>query len=105
MRHRILTCKNHLHLRWSCKDIAWDVGGYNGLRHIFFNGTPSGKGMFSDGSGLDCTYFKDGKSIIECDCPTTDLILAPEDTLVTETPIVDKGVANGIKTGTNTQNN
>ena len=68
MIHRILTCKNHPNLRWSCKDIAWS-GFYNGSRNIFFNGTPSGKGMFSDGSGLDCTQIdKDGKWIEECKC-------------------------------------
>lgn len=83
MRHKILTCKNHPELRWSCKDIAWDEGyGYNSSRHIFFNGTPSGKGMYSDGSGLDCTYMKDGKHFEECKCPASDLILAPEDELV-----------------------
>jgi len=82
MIHRILTCKNHPNLRWSCKDIAWS-GFYNGSRNIFFNGTPSGKGMFSDGSGLDCTQIdKDGKWIEECKCHSSDLILAPEDELV-----------------------
>lgn len=73
---RILTCKNHPNLRWSCKDIAWD-GHYNGSRNIFFDGVPSGKGMFSDGSGLDCTIL-----VNECDCSSADLILAPEDSLV-----------------------
>jgi len=83
MIHRILTCKNHPDLRWSCKDIAWCDGfGYNGCRNIFFDGTPSGKGMFSDLSGLDCILFKDGQEIKECSCPSKDLILAPEDKLV-----------------------
>lgn len=82
MIHRILTCKNHPNLRWSCKDIAWS-GFYNGSRSVFFNGTPSGKGMFSDGSGLDCTQIESsGKWIPECECPASDLILAPEDALV-----------------------
>jgi len=76
MRHRILTCKNHKDLRWTCKDIAWS-GRYNGSRNIFFCGTPSGKGMYSDGSGLDCI------GVRECDCPPDNLILAPEDSLVT----------------------
>jgi len=76
MKHRILTCKNHPNLRWSCKDIAWD-GHYNGTRSIFFKGTPSGKGMYEDGSGLDCVC-----SELECDCPSKNLILAPEDSLV-----------------------
>lgn len=83
MRHRILTCKNHPELRWSCKDIAWsDKSGYNGTRHVFFNGIPSGEGMYSDGSGLNCTMIKDGKIIEECSCKGSDLILAPEDKLV-----------------------
>lgn len=84
MKHRILTCKNHPELRWSCKDIAWSDGyGYNGKRNLFFNGTPSGKGMFYDGSGLECTKVKDGALVDECECPPKDLILAEEDKLVT----------------------
>lgn len=83
VRHRILTCKNHPELRWSCKDIAWS-GFYNGCRSIFFNGVSTGK-MFSDGSGLECNHVdKDGKYILECKCPASDLILAPEDALVKE---------------------
>jgi hypothetical protein len=85
MRHRILTCKNHPNLRWSTKDIAWQEGyGYTGVRTLFFKGTPSGTGMYSDHSGLDCTKIKDGKSVHECECPAKDLILAPEDKLVLE---------------------
>lgn len=85
MRHRILTCRNHLNLRWSCKDIAW-FGGYNGCRNIFFNGVPSGKGMYSDGSGLNCTHTdpETGLYVPECKCPPNDLILAPEDSLVVQ---------------------
>lgn len=82
----ILTCKNHPHLRWSCKDIAITDGRYNGSRSIFFHGEPTGEGMFSDGSGLHCaTYInKDGnpRVVYECQCPPSDLILAPEDALV-----------------------
>jgi hypothetical protein len=83
MRHRILTCKNHPNLRWSCKEIAWS-GFYNGTRSIFFNGEPDGSGMYFDGSGLSCTtYFPDrpiGDRIVrECSCDSADLILAPED--------------------------
>lgn len=83
MRHRVLTCKNHPELRWSCKDIAWS-GGYNGMRSIFFNGTPTGEGLFSDGSGIYCTEIVPQTNTIvrECDCPSSDLILAPEDALV-----------------------
>ena len=60
MRHVLLTCRNHPDLRWSCKQIAFtptdDGGRYNGERHIFFQ-------------GYGC----------ECDCPASDLRLAPED--------------------------
>lgn len=87
MRHVILTCKNHPNLRWGCKEIAFsDEGGYNGSRNIFFRGEPSGKGMYSDGSGLDCTtFFPDRTNPIvqECDCPSGDLIRALEDAMVT----------------------
>jgi hypothetical protein len=82
MRHRILTCKNHPDLRWSCKDIAWGESGYNGSRSLFFIGTPSGKGMHFDGSGLDCTTILNGQIVQECDCPSAELVLAPEDELV-----------------------
>jgi len=83
MRHVILTCKNHLDLRWSCKDIAFsDKGGYNSMRNIFFNGTPSGEGMYSDNSGLDCTRMLESKFIEECSCSSRDLIRAEEDKLV-----------------------
>lgn len=87
MRHVILTCKNHPLLRWSCKEVAFtDEGGYNGLRNIFFLGIPSGKGMHSDGSGLDCTtvikMFDGWEPVRECGCPSSDLVRAPEDALV-----------------------
>ena len=76
----ILTCKNHLNLRWSTKEIAW-TGGYNGCRNIFFMGEPTGKGMYRDRSGVDCDiYFPDRADpiVAECPCPASDLILAPE---------------------------
>lgn len=86
MRHVVLTCKHHPNLRWSCKEIAFDDGyGYNGCRNIFFMGEPTGKGMHSDGSGLDCnTYFpeRDNPIVKECDCSPSDLIRAPEDAMV-----------------------
>lgn len=89
MRHAILTCMNHPNLRWSCKHIAFTEGhGYNGMRHIFFNGEPDGKGMYDDKSGLSCTTFIEGKDSVEsrhvqeCQCPGTKLILAAEDKLV-----------------------
>lgn len=79
MRHVILTCKHHPNLRWSCKEVAFTPGyGYNGSRSIFYNGSPDGKGMYTDGSSLSCTVVEP-----ECRCPPTDLILAPEDSLVT----------------------
>ena len=57
MRHLHLTCKNHPTLNWSCKEIAYSPGfGYNGQRHIFF-----------DGPG------------IECSCSPKDLVLHPND--------------------------
>ncbi len=83
MRHVILTCKNHPNLRWSCKEIAVTNGRYNGSRNIFFNGAPSGEGMYSDGSGLHCTEVVDGQYVRECTCPGSDLVVAPEDSLVT----------------------
>lgn len=86
MRHVLMTCKNHPNLRWGCKEVAFsDRGGYNGSRNIFFWGEPTGKGMYSDNSGLDCaTYFPDRANpiITECDCSPRDLIRAPEDDLV-----------------------
>ena len=57
-------------------------GKYNGSRHIFFNGTPSGQGMYKDGSGLHCTTYKDGKVYSECSCPASELVVAEEDRLV-----------------------
>ncbi len=87
MRHVILTCKNHPNLRWGCKEIAFsDIGGYNGSRGIFFRGEPTGKGMYEDGSGLDCSEFFPERAdhiVRECSCPPSDLIRAPEDALVT----------------------
>lgn len=82
MRARILTCKNHTNLRWSCKSIAWS-GFYNGSRNIFFSGITTGE-MYSDGSGVKCTRQNpDGTFVDECPCAAADLILAPEDALVT----------------------
>ena len=87
MIHRILTCKNHPDLRWSCKDIAWTenadgTGYYNGQRNIFFDGCSIGAKMYSDGSGLACKREVDGQIIEECTCSVHDLIIAPEDKLV-----------------------
>lgn len=84
MSHRILTCRNHRHLRWSCKGIAW-TNGYNHSRNLFFKGEPDGQGMFHDHSGLSCSMlFMDRADplVHECACPASDLVLAPEDKLV-----------------------
>ena len=82
---RILTCKNHTNLRWWAKDKAWnsDViirhgdGEYNGERNTFFLGEPTGEGLYNDGSGLMCRH-----GVVECNCPPSDLVLAPEDKLL-----------------------
>lgn len=78
----ILTCKNHPDLRWSCKDLAITNGKYNGSRNIFFGGISTGR-MYDDGSGLACMHLNmDGSLVHECSCSFSDLILAPEDSLV-----------------------
>lgn len=86
MRHVILTCQAHPALRWSCKACAVNADGtYNGSRNIVFNGEPTGKGMYSDGSGLQCSrYFAEREQPIvqECECPASMLTRAPEDVLV-----------------------
>lgn len=95
MRHSILTCKNHPTLRWSCKSVAinedakpGETACYNGARNIFFNGTPTGKGLCSDGSDLDCTdviWKQNGevdRFVHECSCSLSDLLIAEEDALV-----------------------
>lgn len=84
MKHAILTCKNHPNLRWSCKEIAVNKdGSYNGSRGIYFDGEPTGEGMYDDGSGLNCSrYRKDGSFVEECKCPPEDLTFAPENELV-----------------------
>jgi hypothetical protein len=90
MRHRILTCKNHPHLRWSCKDIAWSPaenggGHYNGCRHLFFGGFVGGQ-MHRDRSGVDTVWVDPltGDVAQECSCNSHDLVLAFEDRLVKE---------------------
>jgi hypothetical protein len=83
MRHVSLTCKNHPKLRWGCKEIAWS-GFYNGCRNIRFKGVFTGK-FYSDMSGTDCDWAdEDGNYQPECDCPASDLILAPEDKQLAE---------------------
>lgn len=54
-----LTCKNHPELRWLTKTIATNKdGSYNGIRNIFFQSWPDK----------------------ECDCKTSELTWAPEET-------------------------
>lgn len=80
MRHVHLTCKNHPQLRWSCKSIAFsgDGHGYNGCRNIFFLGEPDPTSPLRYS-----TYFADRqpieRGILECDCPPSELIYAPEE--------------------------
>lgn len=90
MRHVYLTCKNHPHLRWSTKEIAFsDSSGYTGERKLFFwgillrnsDGSPK---LFTDRSGLECTKFDSKGLIQECPCSTADLIRAPEDGMIKE---------------------
>jgi hypothetical protein len=38
--------------------------------------------MYSDNSGVKGERIIDGKLVEECNCPPTDLILAPEDAIV-----------------------
>lgn len=81
MRHSVLTCKNHPELRWSCKECAVSPGKpgesahYNGSRSIFFDGKSTGE-LYADKSGVECI------PAMECQCPSSDLVFAPEDPLV-----------------------
>lgn len=91
MRHVSLTCRNHLDLRWSTKEIAWDPQtGYNGARRIHFYGTVilDAEGvpvLFSDKSGSKATCVRpDGTLVSECSCPASDLIRSPEDSIIAE---------------------
>ena len=74
MRHVILTCTNHDHLRWTCKEIAFsDGGGYDGTRNIFYWGSDP-----------------------ECSCSRRDLVRAPEDAEVLVSILVN-GVWVGVR--------
>jgi hypothetical protein len=85
MRHVSLTCKNHPDLRWSCKEIAFEGGSYNGSRSIFFKGIAvlDEEGLpklYADKSGtMTSGLMADNTAVIECSCPASDLIKAPED--------------------------
>ena len=67
-----ITCKNHPKLRWSCKEMAWTNGGYNGCRGIFFFGA-----IVPD-SVIGSSRVVDGELVVECDCPNDDLMLVPK---------------------------
>lgn len=74
----LLTCKNHPHLVWRCKDIAYSPeanegrGGYNGMRNIFFFG------VAVEGILGHSTYDpKTGIVHHECSCHSRDLIGIP----------------------------
>ena len=70
--HVRLTCENHPHLRWMCKDNAVTEGGrYNGMRNIFFLGV-------AVPSSLRYSTF-DGETVHnECSCPGSELIRIDE---------------------------
>lgn len=69
MKHVILTCCNHPHLRWICKEIAVNgLGQYNGARNIFYLGT-----IPDNGDPMHCTW-----SEPECPCKPSELRFAPE---------------------------
>lgn len=79
MKHVILTCKHHQHLRWSCKEIAYTKGyGYNGARNIFFKGELPLESVYDDKSGCSFTIGNER----ECSCRPEDMILAPENALL-----------------------
>lgn len=66
MRHVLLTCLNHPHLRWHCKEIAVDsLGRYNGCRSIFYIGP--------------VVKIADVPEEKECSCPPEQLRFAPEE--------------------------
>jgi hypothetical protein len=73
MRHVTLCCKKHQQLRWNCKSIAYTPGkGYNGQRNIFFQGRKVEQ-------GTSLTTEHRNSLVPECDCPPSELTLAPED--------------------------
>jgi len=79
MKHVTLTCKNHRNLRWHCKEVAVNGdGSYNGSRNIFFEGSTTSTGM---------AFHRevDGSILQECDCPSSDLTLIPDDIKEEET--------------------
>jgi hypothetical protein len=80
MSHTTMTCENHPHLRWSCKEqaISYDKDGngrYNGSRNIFFKGqyAPEVEGYSWD----NCHKIVRGVLIQECACKSNLLILLP----------------------------
>ena len=80
----ILTCKNHPHLFWRCKDIAYSpeandgAGGYNGARNIFFFGERNAAPAY--GASWEYTTYiigRDDPCVRECECSSRDLIGVP----------------------------
>lgn len=76
---RVLTCKNHRHLRWSTKREAG--------RTLYYLGQAFDPPRYhADFSGLVCREQEliEGKvrGIHECPCPPSDLIPAPEDKIL-----------------------
>jgi hypothetical protein len=73
MRHVLLTCRNHPHLRWMCKEIAVNKdGSYNGARNIFYLGTST-----PEHSGFDARFTEP-----ECSCKPSELTFAPENEVI-----------------------
>ncbi len=75
----ILTCENHPHLFWRCKDLAVsDNGRYNGSRRIFFAGRAYRADETLPYEGATYTewaYPRDeGIMLHECACPGSALI-------------------------------
>lgn len=77
-----LTCENHRHLRWYCKDIALNSEGrYTGARNIFFFGVENPDYGKPEGkySALRHVTF-DGENVYsECDCSPSLLIAIERD--------------------------
>lgn len=93
----ILTCKNHPKQRWACKGIAWTPkdkegnGTYNGCRSIFHFGVLAAPGSASTWTKIDPDT---GEWVEECKCPSSDLVLAPEQLRDEKgIPVDEKGLA------------
>jgi hypothetical protein len=70
----ILTCEDHPHLRWYCKELSTSldsngVGRYNGMRNIFFFGVEV-PGPLEYSVIDDQGVYQD-----ECKCPASRLMV------------------------------